>query len=112
MPEADFVVAPKDAQETSKVISITNYYKLANVCPCVTLKSDKSHRAIRVEYPDMPYVGFWHMPKTDAPYIYIEPWSSLSSRKGIVEDLATQPGLVSLNSGCEYTNQWSVELVF
>lgn len=28
MPEADFVVAPKDAQETSKVLKIANYYKI------------------------------------------------------------------------------------
>ena len=27
-PEADFVVAPKDAQETSKVLKIANYYKI------------------------------------------------------------------------------------
>ena len=85
---------------------------LTNVSPCVTLKSDKSYRAIRVEYPDMPYVGFWHMPKTDAPYICIEPWSSLPARKGIVEDLTTQPGLISLDVGCEYKNQWSVEVIF
>lgn len=85
---------------------------LTNVSPCVSLKSDKSHRAVRVEYPHMPYVGFWHMPKTDAPYICIEPWSSLPSREGIVEDLATQPSLISLDGGCEYTNQWSIEITF
>ena len=28
MPEADFVVSPKDAQETSKVVKIANYYKI------------------------------------------------------------------------------------
>ncbi len=28
MPEADYVVAPKDAQETSKVLKIANYYKI------------------------------------------------------------------------------------
>ena len=28
MPEADFIVAPKDAQETSKVLKIANYYKI------------------------------------------------------------------------------------
>lgn len=85
---------------------------LTNVSPCVSLKSDKSHRAVRVEYPDMPYVGFWHMPKTDAPYICIEPWSSLPSREGIVEDLATQPSLISLDGGCDYKNEWSIEIIF
>ena len=28
MPEADFIVAPKDAQETSKVLKIANYYRI------------------------------------------------------------------------------------
>ena len=28
MPEADFIVCPKDAQETSKVMKIANYYKI------------------------------------------------------------------------------------
>ena len=28
MPEADFIVSPKDAQETSKVVKIANYYKI------------------------------------------------------------------------------------
>ena len=28
MPQADFVVAPLDAQETSKVLKIANYYKI------------------------------------------------------------------------------------
>ena len=28
MPQADFVVSPKDATETSKVMKIANYYKL------------------------------------------------------------------------------------
>ena len=28
MPEADFIVAPKDATEVSKVVKIANYYKL------------------------------------------------------------------------------------
>ena len=28
MPEADFIVSPKDAQETSKVVKIANYYRI------------------------------------------------------------------------------------
>lgn len=77
----------------------------------VRLASDKGNKAIHVTYPDMPYLGIWHMPKTDAPYVCIEPWTSLPSRKGIVEDLATQPGLVSLNPKCEYHNQFTIELI-
>lgn len=77
----------------------------------VTLKSDLGRKAVRVTYPDMTYVGFWHKPHSDAPYVCVEPWSSLPSRKGIVEDLATQPGLVKLAAGETYTNCWSIELM-
>lgn len=76
----------------------------------ITLASDKGEKSIRVTYPDMPYLGLWHMPKTDAPYICIEPWSSLPSRKGVVEDLATQPGLISLEPNTEYKNQFMIEI--
>ena len=83
---------------------------LTNMSRGVKLTSDKGKKAIHVSYPDMPYLGFWHWPKTDAPYICIEPWSSLPSRKGIVEDLATQPGLVALKPNGEYQNQFCIEI--
>lgn len=83
---------------------------LVNMSKDVKLTSDKGKKAVHVTYPDMPYLGFWHMPKTDAPYVCIEPWSSLPSRKGIVEDLATQPGLISLEPNGEYQNQFVIEI--
>ena len=39
----------------------------------------------------MPYVGFWHQPKTDAPYLCIEPWATLPGRDNTVEELSTLP---------------------
>ena len=77
----------------------------------VTLKSSKGNRAIHVTYPDMPYLGLWHKPKTDAPYICIEPWSSLPSRKGIVEDLRTQPSLLSLQADEKCDKQFAIEVI-
>lgn len=83
---------------------------LVDMARGVSLKSSKGSKMIHVTYPDMPYLGLWHRPKTDAPYICIEPWSSLPSRKGIVEDLKTQPGLVSLEPNAEYNNQFVIEV--
>lgn len=65
----------------------------------VTLKSEKGARALRVSYPALNYLGIWHRPFTEAAYVCIEPWSSLPSRKEIIEDLATQPSLRSLEAG-------------
>lgn len=76
----------------------------------ITLTSDKGKKSVRITYPDMPYLGLWHMPKTDAPYVCIEPWSSLPSRKGVIEDLATQPGLLSLEPDTGYRNQFVIEI--
>ena len=83
---------------------------LVDMSKGVSLKSNKGTKEIHVAYPDMPYLGFWHWPKTDAPYICIEPWSSLPSRKGIVEDLETQPGLVALEANEEYHNQFVITI--
>ncbi len=74
----------------------------------IVLKSDRGNRGVTVSYPDMDYLGIWHQPKTDAPYVCIEPWTSLPSRQGMIESLETQPSLISLAVGKEYCNQWSI----
>lgn len=76
----------------------------------ITLGSDKGSKKVIVTYPDMDYLGLWHMPHTDAPYICIEPWSSLPSRKGVIEALEKQENLISLGAGESYENCWAVEI--
>ena len=63
------------------------------------LYSPLGKRAVTFAFPDLPVFGLWHWPRTDAPYVCLEAWSSLPSRVGVVEDLATQPDLVRLPSG-------------
>lgn len=74
----------------------------------VTLRSEKGQRRVTLTAPDLPVYGFWHMPKTDAPYICLEPWSSLPSRQDVVEDLQIQPDLICLESGKTYETTWSL----
>ena len=81
---------------------------LKNTSKCVTLKNTSNQRAVRVEFPNMNYLGIWHTPNTDAPFVCIEPWSSLPSRDGIVEDIAKQPDLIKLPKNEVYTNEWSI----
>jgi galactose mutarotase-like enzyme len=68
----------------------------------VTLKSKHGRHSISIHYPDMKYLGLWHVPYTTANYICIEPWSSLPSRKDIVEDLEQQKDLLRLPAGKVY----------
>lgn len=68
----------------------------------VTLYSPKGGRRVSVSYPDMPYLGLWHHAGAEVPYICIEPWSSLPSRQGVVEDLEKQSDLIHLPAGATY----------
>ena len=84
---------------------------LKNVCKEVALRSSCGGKGIRVAFPDMPYLGIWHRPETNAPYVCIEPWSSLPGRDGVVEDLNCRSDFVHLAAGETYHNVWSIDLL-
>ena len=83
---------------------------LKNMARCVSLCSEKTGRSVTVAYPQMPYLGIWHMPHTDAPYVCIEPWASLPSRQDVVEELSCKSDLIHLAPGAKYENQWSITI--
>ncbi len=76
----------------------------------VVLHSQKSRHAITMHYPQMKYIGIWHTKRVAAPFLCLEPWSSLPARSGVVEDLAAQPDLVRLDAQKTYVNEWDFEL--
>ncbi len=81
---------------------------LENVCKTVTLCSDKSDRAVTVSYPDMQFLGVWHAPKTEAPYVCIEPWYSLPAYDGEIDDLATKRDMRHLNPGEVWNSSFTI----
>lgn len=81
---------------------------LKNMAREVTLRSQKSQRAIKLSYPDMPYLVLWQMSKCDAPFICIEPWSSLPSRQDVVEELTCRSDLYQLPAGKLQENIWTI----
>lgn len=83
---------------------------LHHTAKAVTLKAKTGRRSVTVSFPDFRYVGFWHKPKTDAPYVCIEPWTSLPSREGIIENLALQSDLLFLDPGAQYRTEWWIEI--
>ena len=83
---------------------------LKNVADSVTLKSDKWTHSVTLSYPNLPYLGLWHAPKTEAPYICIEPWSSLPSRQDIVEEFQYKSDLIRLEQDEDYQNDWKITL--
>ncbi len=79
-----------------------------NMAKGVTLKTDKDSKSVYVKYDNMTYLGIWHTPKTEVDFVCIEPWTSLSSRDGIIEDIEKQDNLVALDAKKEYENTWSI----
>lgn len=83
---------------------------LYNTSKVISIKNTKTNYTLTVSFKDMKYLGLWHMPKTNAPYICIEPWSSLPSREGIIEVFEKQSNLLVLEKNKQYTNTWSIKI--
>ena len=83
---------------------------LKNMAREVTLRSKTGKRFVRVAYPQMNYLGLWHWPKTDAPYVCIEPWSSLPARQDTVEEFSCKSDLIHLLPGKTYENTWTITI--
>lgn len=76
---------------------------LTDMAHSVTLKSDKTSRAVTVSYTNMPYLGLWHAPRKEAPYLCIEPWNGLPADDGVVDDMATKKYMNHLHPGEDAT---------
>ena len=76
----------------------------------VTLGSQKDEKKVTVTFPDMPYLGIWHAPETDAPFVCIEPWSSLPSTDGLIDEFETKPDFTTVEPEQTYTNRWSISI--
>lgn len=83
---------------------------LADASKTVSLKSEKSNRSVTLNYPDMKYVGFWHTPNTEAPFVCIEPWRGVPAYNGIVDDLETKRDMLTLEENGVYRTQLDIIL--
>ncbi|MGM9665535.1 MAG: aldose 1-epimerase family protein [Eubacteriales bacterium] len=81
---------------------------LYNTDKNVTLASEGAKNSVTVSFDGMKYVGIWHKPKTDAPYVCIEPWSSIPSYDGAVDDLESKEQMVHLPSSYSYKNSFMI----
>lgn len=84
---------------------------LENVARAVGLKSKNHNKSVTVSYPEeMKYLAFWHTTKSDAPFVAIEPWTSLPSYDGVVDDLETKKDMFRLQPGGTHSLSWSIKI--
>lgn len=81
-----------------------------DMCKYVTLKSRKSGSFVRLEYPAMRNLGIWHAPKSEAPYICIEPWSSLPAYDGKVDELTSKYQMEALEPESSFTGGFDITI--
>ena len=65
---------------------------------------------VTVRFPGMQYLGLWHWPRTDAPYICIEPWGSVPADAGSITVFEEQRDLIALEPGKTYRNDWTITI--
>ncbi|MBQ8343652.1 MAG: aldose 1-epimerase family protein [Clostridia bacterium] len=83
---------------------------LYNTDKKITLKSDLTPDSVTLTFDNMKYIGLWHAPKTDAPYICIEPWCGIPANEGVIDDLETKEEMIHLPSGFSFSNSYKIEL--
>lgn len=77
----------------------------------VILASASGNRKVTLDFEkDMKYLGLWHTPKTDAPFVCIEPWTGLPSYDGVVDDFKSKKNITKLTKGEKYVLNWSITL--
>ena len=82
---------------------------LKQTAPSATLASKKGKHGVTMLFPDYPMLGIWHTTESDAPFVCLEPWSSLPSRSGVIEHLETQSDLIQLEPSCIYTISYQLK---
>lgn len=76
---------------------------LKNCGASAVLCPENGGYGVKVSFGDFGYLGVWHTTKSTAPFVCIEPWSSLPSREGGITDIEKQPDLISLDPGAART---------
>lgn len=69
---------------------------LSGMDDAVTLKCEKGGRSVTVRFNNMTHLGFWHKPRSEAPYVCIEPWHGVPSFDKKIDDFNSKAELISL----------------
>ena len=83
---------------------------LYNVPKKITLSSPLDSRAVTVRFDKMKYVGLWHATGKAAPYVCIEPWNSIPSKDGEIDNLLTKREMIHLEKGYVHKTGFSIEI--
>jgi galactose mutarotase-like enzyme len=84
---------------------------LENVPDSVVLKSKKSDKWVSFDYKGMQYLGIWHTPKTEAPFVCIEPWYGRCDKVGYEGEFAQRDWVIHLSANGSFRTYYTIELL-
>lgn len=102
--------------EDGKVLNLTHdlfdrdAVVLKNAGNTVTLSDPQNGRGLKMVYEGFPFLGIWHNTGKPAPFVCLEPWSTLPSGEEDVESFETKAGMISLRPGEKKTREWSISV--
>jgi galactose mutarotase-like enzyme len=76
----------------------------------IRLASEKTQKSVTLSFDKFKYVGLWHKPKSDAPYVCIEPWMSIPSIDGKTDNLETKEDMVHLPAGYTFRTSFGITI--
>jgi galactose mutarotase-like enzyme len=75
------------------------------------LRSDKGSKGVEITCDDMKYFGIWHTPKSDAPFVCMEPWLGIPSYDGKIDDFATKRDMIHLAAGETFNTDFTITIL-
>ena len=75
----------------------------------VTLRSAKTERGLRMDFPGFPFLGIWAAPKAD--FVCIEPWCGIADSVDSDQQYVDKEGINRLESGGVFERTWTLTLL-
>lgn len=74
----------------------------------VTLRSEKTDRGLRLEYPDFPFLGIWSAAGAD--FVCIEPWCGIADGVRSDQQMVDKEGIIRLGGGEVFERTWTLRV--
>lgn len=76
----------------------------------LTLSAPHAIHPITLRFADFPYIGLWHTTGSDAPFLCIEPWSSIPADDGVIDDLETKKEMYTAQPAQTRTFSYTIQV--
>ena len=72
----------------------------------VTLRSARTERGLRMDFPDFPFLGIWAAPNAD--FVCLEPWCGIADSVDSNQQWVEKEGINRLEAGGRFERTWTL----